>query len=136
MTKDRLKSVVPATNSLLCIVTFGFALAYGDVKALETSDAIVAVIGVVAVLFWKFGSAKQANLMLQVGTTVGFVSTFRSVWAHPHSELPLSWYLWAVSFFLQAVVVRLRWKGRASELVYPLNCLWLHVVVALIATFK
>lgn len=133
MSKDWAKSLVPMTNGCLAVVILGIALLGGNFQGLGRDEITVLIIGLVASLLWKYGSPTRANLMLQLGITVGFVSTFQSVWAHPDREVPIAWYLWAISYGLQGVVVIMRWTGKKSELVYPLNCCWLHLVVGLLA---
>jgi Ca2+/Na+ antiporter len=138
MTKDGWKSLLPTISGIQCILTFVLVLFQGQLKVLGLNDAIVLVIGIIASWVWWVDKKKDegsmiANLMVQVGVTVGFISTFQSVWVHPESETALCWFLWTISFAFQTGVVILRWKGQKRDLVYPINCLWLHFVVGLLA---
>ena len=134
MTKDGWKSLLPTISGIQCILTFVLALFQGQIKGLGLYDGIVLVVGITAsLLWWKLKSPTVTNIMLQLGITIGFIPTLQSVWARPQSEIALCWFLWTVSFAFQTIVVILRWKGQKRDLVYPVNCLWLHLVVALLA---
>lgn len=140
MSKDWVKSVLPTISSVQCILTFFLALFQGQWKELGWGDIGALIVGIIAsVLWWKLKKSDKdtasmvANLMLQLGITIGFIPTFQSVWVRPQSEIALCWFLWTVSFAFQTAVVILRWKGQKRDLVYPINCLWLHLVVGLLA---
>lgn len=134
MSRDWLKNIVPTIGSIMCILTFIVTLYQGEWKAFERSDIFVLVIGVTAsFLWWGLKSPTVANLMLQVGLSIGFIPTIRSVWYQPANEHALCWFMWTLSFVLQATVVIMRWKGKKADLVYSVNCTWLHLLVGLLA---
>ncbi len=134
MSKDGWKSLLPTISSIQCILTFLLTLFQGQLKGLSTNDSIVLVIGITAsLLWWKLKSPTVTNMMLQLGITIGFIPTLQSVWTKPQNEIALCWFLWTISFAFQTIVVILRWKGQKQDLVYPVNCLWLHLVVVLLA---
>ncbi len=115
-------------------MTLVLALFRGQAKAIDVYDVILLCIGIVAsLLWWKLKSPSIANVMLQVGITIGFIPTFKSTWNNPDSEMPLCWFLWTASFAIQTYVVLLRWKGKKQELAYPGNSTWLHLVVAILS---
>ena len=141
MSKDWVKSILPTISSIQCVLTFFLALFLGRWKQLGWCDVNALIIGIIASLMWwvlkksdKDNKAStSANLMLQLGITVGFIPTLQSVWSLPQTENALCWFVWSISFLFQTIVVILRWKGQKQDLVYPVNCLWLHFIVALLA---
>lgn len=132
MSKDGWKSLLPTINSIQCILTFVLTLFCGHFKSIDSVNRTVLIIGISASLLWlkfrKKDGSTMANMMVQVGVTVGFISTFQSVWSRPQGENALCWIIWTASFAVQALVVYIR-KGKKRDYVYPLNCLWLHLVV-------
>jgi hypothetical protein len=136
MSKDGWKSLLPTMNSAMCIGTFLLVLFQGQARSLGANNATVLVIGITASLLWlkfrKQEGSMIANIMVQVGVTIGFVSTFQSVWVKPHSEVTLCWFVWTASYTAQTFVVILR-KGKRRDFVYPLNCLFLHLAVAILS---
>lgn len=136
MSKDGWKSLLPTVNGIQCILTFVLALFRGRFKSTDSVNWIVLIIGISASLLWlkfrKKDGSTMANMMVQVGVTVGFISTFQSVWTRPQGENALCWIIWTASFAVQALVVYIR-KGKKRDYVYPLNCLWLHLTVFILA---
>ena len=134
MAKDKWKSFLPTISGIQCILTFVLALFQGQIKSIGIYDFIVLAVGITAsLLWWKLKSPTITNLMLQLGITIGFVPTVQSVWVRPQSEFTLCWFVWTVSFTVQTIVVILRWRGQKRDLAYPVNSLWLHLLVALLA---
>jgi hypothetical protein len=134
MSKDWIKSALPTTNSLFCILTFFVALCFGKVHAFNGYDIAVLTIGVIAASVWYvFRSSKAGNLLVQVALAVAFIPTFISVTAAPGNEIALSWFLWANGFLFQALVVIWRWKKEWVELVYPVGGVVLHFTVGILA---
>lgn len=134
MSQDCWKSLLPTISGIQCILTFFLALFVGEIKSLSLTDRSALVIGIIASLWWRKSKSPTAtNLMLQLGITIGFIPTFHSVWLLPASESAMCWFIWAISFLIQTGVVILRWKGKKQDLVYPVNCVWLHLVVGLMA---
>lgn len=134
MTKDWVKSALPTISAVQCVLTFLLALFVGSVRELGTYDTIVLGFGIMASLVWYTRkSPTAANMMLQAGITIGFIPTFQSVWDAPQTEFALSWFLWTISFLCNIAVVILRWQGKWRDLVYNVNCAWMHLVVAVLA---
>jgi hypothetical protein len=133
MSGDVVKSILPATSSLACILTFLFSLYKGKLSRIDAWDGIALVIGVVSGLaWWWYHSATYANLILQLSIAISFVPTYRGVWKNPAVERAFPWYLWSSAYILSIVVIALRWEGQYQDLVYPVNCLLLHVAVGLL----
>ena len=134
MSGDWVKSLLPALNSMLCILTFVIAASRGRLAALNTYDDIVFVLGIAAsIVWWRTKSATKAQLLLQLCLAIGFIPTYVSVWGNPGNERLLGWAIWSVMFALQILVVRLRWRGRKMDLLYPVNGTILHSAVVLLA---
>jgi hypothetical protein len=134
---DFWKSLIPILNIILCIATFVLALVAGKLKKLDVSDWIALGLGLVAALVWAVNkSAQNANLIVQVAIMVGFVPTWRAVWATPASEHPRPWWIWSVSYAVSIIVVLLRWKNQRIDLVYPVVCTVLHASVPIVCFFR
>jgi hypothetical protein len=144
MSRDMIKTALPTLGSLLCIFTFCLTLCCGQWKQIGWGDAAALGIGIIAAVQWYLLSQDKrsttapmwANMMLQIGNTVGFIATFISVWKNPYTEIIGCWFAWTILFLFQTAVVIIRWKGKKSELVYSVNCFWMHLVVALIAMYR
>lgn len=147
MSKDWIKSLLPTVSSIQCVLTFFLILFQGQQwKGLGWDDTVVLMIGIAAGVLWRIAkspviehpwwrshSTTIANLMIQLGITIGFVPTFQSVWTSPENEIALCWFIWSASFAVNTIVVMLRWQGKKRDLVYNVNCLWLHFAVGLLA---
>ena len=143
MSRNWVKSGLSLLGSIQCILIFVTALFVGTVGRIDRFDIAVAAIGVIAAVTWhslkRHGFAKAphlANLIVQVALTVGFIPSFRSVWANPNGESALCWFGWTLMFAVQTAVVRLNSKERATptqweEFVYPVNSTLLHLLLAL-----
>ena len=135
MSGDWVKSLLPTVSSIQCIITFFLALKTGAKKGGDRNDLLVFILGSIAsIVWWSLKSATAANIMLQLAITLGFIPQFKSVWKKPESEIALCWFIWTSSFVLSTIVVILRWRGQPQNLAYPVNCLWMHLTVALLAT--
>jgi hypothetical protein len=133
MSKDQVKSLLPTISSLLCIPTFILTIFRGRLAQLNHYDASVLVLGVIAgVVWWQTKSPTSAQALLQICIAVGFIPTYLGLWEDSHNELSLGWILWCAAFSLQILVVRLRWKRKYGDLMYPVNCLILHFIVILL----
>ncbi len=137
MSGDLVKSILPAASSLACIATFFFSLYKGKLSRIDTWDGIALAIGAVSgIVWWWYKSATYANLILQLSVAISFVPTYRGVWRNPSVEKAFPWYLWSSAYILSIVVIILRWNGQYVDLVYPINCLFLHLAVGLLTVRK
>jgi len=134
MSGDWLKSTLPTSNSLFCVLTFFVALFFGKIYAPNAYDIAVLTLGsAAAFVWWRFRSSKKANLLVQAALCIAFTPTFFTVVADPSTEIALSWFLWAAAFLIQAIVVILRWKKEWAELAYPVGGVLLHFAVGILA---
>lgn len=137
MSGDWIKSILPLASSIACILTFLFSLYKGKLSKIDPWDSVALSIGIVSgFVWWYFKSATYANLILQASVAVSFVPTYRGVWKNPLKERALPWYIWSFAYVLSIIVIIMRWKGQYQDLVYPINCLILHVVVGALTKRK
>lgn len=133
---DLVKSILPIVSTLACVATFFFALHRGKLSKLDNMEKVLLGLGLASAIVWLIlHSAAKANLILQASIAIAFVATFRSVWRNPKSEKALSWFIWSSAYVLSITVVIWRWQGQWIDLVYPINCLFLHGIVGLL-TFR
>lgn len=131
---DFWKSIISILNILLCIGTFVLVLLGGAFTRLDKTDLIALAIGLCAAVVWVvWRSATQANLIVQVAIAIGFATTWRGIWRGATHERPRPWWLWTGCYLLLTLVIILRWKGQWTDLVYPINCFWLHASVPILA---
>jgi hypothetical protein len=134
MTGDRVMSLLSRTSATLTIITFLWTLAFGQIKAMGIWDGMIFSVGVGACLVWYYKrSAAYAQLLVQACIAIGFIPNLTSVWITPSSEPSSAWFLWAVGFAAQGVVVWMRWKNRWQDAVYPVNCTFWHLLVGILA---
>ncbi len=134
MSKDWVKSILPAISSVACISTFLFALYTGKLGALGHFDIITLFLGVLAGLVWYwYKSSTYAQVMLQVAFFISFVPTYLSVLDNPFVESPAPWLMWSFAYIINIVIVRRRWRGQYRDFVNPINHSILHGCVGLLA---
>jgi len=134
MSQDWVKSLSAIAASVACIFTFVFALFRGRLSKLDRSDGIVLVISVSAIIvWWVFRSATFANLLLQGALVAGFIPTLRDVVRKPEQESALPWLMWSLVYVLLLLIVLLRWSNHWPDLVYPINSLFWHLLVGVLA---
>lgn len=134
LTGDWVKSVLPTTNSIMCISTALLALRTGSLESLSSIDKICFCLGVVAgTSWWLFKSASFAQIILQITIVIGFIPTLVGVWGRPSSEPVLSWCLWTGAFITQYFAVMFTWSGKQIEFLYPVNMMVFHGAVFVLA---
>lgn len=131
---DWVMSLLPSLSSVACILTFCFAVWKRKLKGIDVWDCMALVIGLIsALVWWLYQSAAYASLVMQAAIFVSFIPTYRDVWKDAKKETPLPWCIWSIAYVVGIVVVMIRWKGRVIDLVYPVNCLFLHAGIASIS---
>lgn len=134
MTMDWAKSFLPIASSLACILTFFFALIKGKFSKIDGYDAGALLIGVGAGLIWWFyKSALYGNIILQFSVLISFIPTYKDVWRNSSAEKAPPWYIWTSGYAFSISVVIMRWEDQWQDLVYPINCLFLHLGIALLS---
>ena len=126
-TGDKVMSMLSATGSLAAISTFFVALFMGgSFREIGTTNMIALVIGVIAVVVWKFGSPKYANYCVLTAVASGFVPFYIVLWKNPGAESGIAWLIWSISTTLGVVVVWMR-SGKSTDYVAPAVSMMLHV---------
>lgn len=133
MTDDPVKSILAQVSGALTIVTMFVALYFGHLGALSPWEYGVMAGGILACVAWLLSSAANANLFIQAALAIGCVPTVAAVFLTPSIEPPQSWLLWAMGFALQGIVVWMRWNNKWQDAVYPINCVFWHGLVGLLA---
>ncbi len=137
-TKDIWKGMIPIINVVFCIATFFIALFIGKFKKINLIEWLSVAIGLttaVAVLL-IFKSATYANYISQAVIIAGFIPTWRGIWNKPSNELARPWLIWTLSYFIATIVVVLRWNGHLVDIIYPINCILLHVSIPIICMIR
>lgn len=135
-TGDFWKGILPLANIVLCIGTFSLALISGKFKKLNFTDWCALVIGLIAVIVWKFTTASYANLVVQGAIIFGFIPTWIGIWKTPSCEMPRPWWVWSASYTIAVVVVMIRWKSQWVDLVYPILGVTLHASVPILGKLR
>lgn len=131
---DAVKAVIPVVSSFFCLAIFLFALAKGRFTRIDAADGAALALGIVAAgAWWSLRSPVAANLLMQGCLAVSFVPTLRGVWRDPSVEKAAPWLAWSAGYVLTFCVIALRWRGQPQDLIYPVNCLFLHGGVGVLA---
>lgn len=138
LTGDWVKGLLPTANSVMCILTVIFALRTGSFRILGSVDQLCALIGIVAGLCWWIFKSKDyaetlVQIVLEIALVIGFIPTIVGVVRNSSGEPWMSWLLWTVSFGTQCFVVKLTWKGKLIDFLYPINMFLFHSVVFVLA---
>lgn len=134
MSKDWMKSILPAISSFSCMATFLFALYGGKLAGLKPYDMVALFLGIVAGLaWWRYKSSVHAQVILQIALLISFVPTYLGVWENPFVESPAPWFMWASAYFINTIIVIHRWSGKYRDLMNPINLLVLHGGVGVLA---
>lgn len=137
MSGDWVKSLLPIISSLMCVATFLASLFKGRFVRIDRYDLAALALGFLAALaWWQFKSAAFANLIAQACIAIGFVPTFRSVWESPKNEKPSAWFLWSFAYVIGTAVVLMRWNNQYQDIIYYVDCVILHFIVAIMALRK
>lgn len=136
--EDWWKSVIPLLDLVLCALTFIIVFVRSKFKRPDFYDFLALLVAVAAVVIWElFGSATQANVVVNVAIAIGLIPTWRGIMQRTNSEHSLPWIIWTMAYVGSFVVVCLRWNGQWVEILYPINGFLLHLSVPLLlAIFK
>lgn len=136
LTGDWQKNLLSITCSVASLITWFLLLFRGKFSIPKIKDYISLAISGVAIVLWKkFTLVRESSALLQVDNVISFLPIIASTWNNPKSERPVAWLWWTGSYALGTLVVILRMNDWV-ELLYPLSCLVLHLVVAVFAFGK
>ncbi len=138
LTGDWVKSLLPTANAVMCILTALLALRTGSFRTLSGVDQLCLLIGMFAGLCWWIFKSKDfaetlVQIILEVAIVIGFIPTIVGVIHNPSSEPWMSWLLWTASFSTQYFVVKLTWRGKLIDFLYPVNMLFFHGLISVLA---
>jgi len=138
LTGDWVKSLLPTASAVMCILTAVLAFRTGSFCSLSGTDLVCLLIGIVAGLCWWIFKSKDfvetlVQIILEIALVIGFVPTLIGVTHNPPSEPWMSWLLWTSSFGTQYFVVKLTWRGKLIDFLYPVNMFLFHGAVFVLA---
>jgi hypothetical protein len=137
MTDDFAKYILPVASGLANIATFIYALFAGKFRRIGWWDWPVLLLGMLGgFVWWQYQSATYANLIIVAAEAIAFIPTYRHLWKNSALERSLPWFIWTAAYFLNGLVVVLRWNGHYQDLVNPVTMFFLHLIVGLMALRK
>ncbi len=137
MSKSIALALLPGISTISCMATAIIFFRKGSLSRLDFWDKIALGLGLIAAFIWlKYQSAEYGNLILQPSIMISFMPTYRGAIKRNTEKNSLPWIIWTVAYIIQIVLVFLTWDNNYLRFVYPINCLLLHLVVAIIAIAK
>lgn len=139
MTGSWSKSLLPTVNSLACILTSCILIAKGyRLVFLGIIDQWCLGLGLIASLCWWVLKRKNyaemiVQIILEIALTIGAIPTLVSVWHVSTHEPWFPWCLWAISYAIQIYVVSMSWRGKLIDFLYPVNMLFFHGLISVLA---
>ena len=128
---------LPAISTASCMITALIFFRKGKLNKLDFWDSIALVLGLIAAFVWfRYQSAEYSNLILQPSIMISFIPTYRGAIRENSEKNSLPWIIWSAAYIVQIVLVFLTWDANYLRFVYPINCLLLHLVVAIISIAK
>jgi len=123
MSGDWVKSLLPVACSAACVGTFLLMLRNGRAGRLHSWEWACVAFDVASIfVWWWWGSALWAHLVMQASVPVSFAPLLAAVARDPARETPLPWAMWSAAYVLGFATVVLRWDGW-PEAVYSANYL-------------
>jgi len=134
LTNDWVKNILPAACAVSVVWLFVFCVRRGHFDKPTKFEIVIVLMDCAAILvWWVYGSALYANLLLILMAIVSFVPLMIGVWFNPTIEDALPWYLWSVAYAVLVIVVILRWE-KWEDLIYPIVFFVLHLIVGILST--
>jgi len=134
---DWVKTFLPTVSTIAFLITYAIALSKGKFSWPKKIDLISFFVGLFAlVIWWQYNSAAWSNVILQASVSISFIPTFRGVLKNPNIEKPIPWFLWGSAYVVSFITICLRWNNEPLELVYPINCFFLHSAVGVLSLRK
>lgn len=134
LTGDWVKNLLPMACTFASVVMYVHFLSRGKFQKLSTENILMICADVFATIMWYVtDSALVGNLLLQVSTIISFVPIIKEVYDDDENETPLPWLIWSAAYFMDVILVGLRWE-KWGDMVYPATCLVLHLLVWYLVT--
>ena len=129
---DWVKELLPIACAVSCIVTF--FICYMKDKFMEPKAEYMILLVfdlLVTLIWWETESAVYANLLYQISTIASFIPIFIEIKRDSKVERSEPWFIWSAAYLLLTLVVMVRLNSWI-DIVYPLNCLVLHLAIGII----
>lgn len=137
MSRDLVKSILPATSAALRLITLFVTIAKGKWKKPDKWDVSVLIIGAGAAIIWYiYKNAAYANLFLQLCYIISIIPTDRGILRGEKNEKILPWLLWSVGHTLGISVILARWSGQYQDLAFSTIGVILNLSTGLLVFFK
>lgn len=118
-----------AANLVTCI----FVWTKGGTNDFDRRNWGIISMALAAILaWWLTRDATWGNLLLLGAVCLSSIPLILNVWNNPQAERPLPWMMFVSSYFLQLVVVILRFE-QLQDLATPAGATLLHLAVGLLA---
>lgn len=131
-TGDTVKAMLSMAGSVASVATFIVAMIMGgSFREMGETNRFALIIGIIAVVVWKFGSPKYANFCVLAAIISGFVPFFKILLDNPGAEAALAWSLWTVSTTLGVVVVAVR-DHKRFDFLMPVVLMVLHATTLIL----
>ncbi len=136
MSGDWVKDILPAVCAFACIILFAEQCYLFGFKKIPLKDIPSFLCDLGATMVWYIaGSPLVGNIAYQIATVATFVPIIRETRREPMCEDRLPWMTWSIAYGLDVVLVITRWN-QWGDVVYPLVCLVLHILMAVSAKKK
>lgn len=133
---DVSRGLLPLVCAIISVGTFFFALFKGKFEKPDRESVLISIVDLQVIGFWLLTESETwTNLLMQIDAMVSFLPIIRDTWKHPEYEKPKPWFVWCVAYTLFFVSIILSWE-KWWDIMYPVNYLFLHLTVALIAKFR
>ncbi|MBI3633087.1 MAG: hypothetical protein HY226_02230 [Candidatus Vogelbacteria bacterium] len=132
MNQDWAMTILPMTGSIACFLVFCYMLVKGVFEKPTDEDLYMLLLGVVAILAWKYQSATFAHFVIIATFSIAVLPILRDVLEDPANEDPTPWSLWCHAFAIGIVVVLLRSHHLITDLIYPWGCFVGHASLTFI----
>lgn len=134
LTGDWVKNLLPMACTAASVVLYIHFLSRGKFQKLSTENILIIVSDIIATVLWYLtDSALVGNILLQVSTVISFVPIIKEVYDEDENETPLPWLIWSAAYFMDLILVGLRWE-KWGDIVYPATCFVLHLLVWYLVT--
>lgn len=136
-TNDILKSALSITDCFTCIVITCLIIFRKHYSKPNTFEWIIIISSLLSLLCrYIFHSAVYANLLLQPSYILAFLPTYRNAWKNPQDENSLVWFMRALSFVLNIIVIVILRENVLAALINPIIALAMHTGVGILALRK
>lgn len=132
VTGDWVKNLLPLACSISCVFLYINILYRGKFHRLNLENFIILFFDFIALGLWyTTDSALVGNVALQVSTVISFVPIYKEVFDRYQNETMPPWILWSIAYFLDLIVIFLRWE-KWGDVVYPLTNFILHFIMLML----